>query len=422
MPITPLSSGDKQTLALADVGVVRNALGKLTAHPVPPWLRPGHPYPDGAPPKANAAFTAVAADDLLEIIAVRGPLHSIDGWGYLGRALNALLTGQAHAARHLAYYAELRAALSILASAGIGVFNRQNVVVDAAGQIHAMAERGTHDMCWAAIVEWATLESSLQHLIKPIELAGGSLLDPFLEFFPAGTSMLAGRLMADWGFDLEQGATDRGERNWSSYQPSALGLLATNPADDAAFLRMFWRALRPKGIELERHLLRILLESAARFHGTEINEYQHPYDRLDDRLKAIIPFDFLTRIDTAVDHVFLCHVSAKSMPAHPYSMICRAGLLLKLATGIAEDNLICAGIQPAVLFDSWWRDFGLSHGLWDPSYPPADNIDLWQDIDLALEDVSNAPVDNRHAWISGLGGSSMRICEAERAALWGLFQ
>lgn len=417
-----LDAKDKGILALADPGVVVNALSRFSVQTCPPWLPAAHPYPDGAPPNGEVAFATISGEDMLEIIAVRGPLHAIDGWSYLGRAFSALLSGQTHVARHLSYYAELRAALSILASSGIGVFNRRNAVVDATGAVHIMSKRPTHDMAWQALAEWSIKPSSLERLIKPIRLSGMSLLDPFREFFPAQASIAAGELMAEWGFDLEQGATDRDQRNWSSYQPTALRTLLTTPAQDLAFLRMFWNACRPGGVELERHLLRILLEREARLHGLELYEYSHSYARLQESIKAIVPLSFLERVNDPVDHAFLINMADRSLPAPPYAMMCRAGLLLKLATGIAEENLRAAGVQPVNQFDSWWQEFGAQHGLWPPGRAPITTADLWDDVDAALEESAEAPTNHRYEWISALASNAMRMCETERVALWGLFQ
>lgn len=421
MIFEPLRADDKAAIALADVQVVRNALSKLKTRNVPPWLEPTNAYPDGKPPRGKAAFAAVPSHDLLEIIAVRGPLHAVDGWSYIARALNALISGNSHAARHLAYYGELRAGLSILASSGIGIFDRRNVVIDASGAAHILDDRPTHDMCWATISAWALLPSSLDRMVAPLRLAGTSLVDPFHEFFPSGASIAASYLMTEWGFDLAQGGRDRDERNWSSYQPTALAAIRTTPADDTAFLNMFWGSLRPGGMLLERQLLRILLESEARAHNDQLNTYQAAYDRLDDGLKAIVPFDFLTRVTDQVDHDFLIYAGRRAIPAHPYSMICRAALLLRLATGMAEGNLVAAGIHPTIQFETWWKDFGVSHGLWSPDAEPVTSMELWDDVDLALEDAASAPTAHRHSWISALAGSAARICETERAALWGLF-
>jgi hypothetical protein len=68
---------------------------------------------------------------LAQYIAASSILHCADGWSYLGRAINCLLKGDPHRVVHLAYYAELRAALSLLASEAIGVFSRNNFVIDA---------------------------------------------------------------------------------------------------------------------------------------------------------------------------------------------------------------------------------------------------------------------------------------------------
>lgn len=328
----PLSTDDKAILALADPNIVINALSRFRTQACPPWLPAAYPYPDGALPRGND-FANVSGSDMLEIIAVRGPLHAVDGWSYLGRAFSSLLSGQAHAARHLSYYAELRAALSILASSGIGVFNRRNAVIDTTGTVRIMSERPTHDMAWLALAEWSVKSSSLERLIKPIQLTGASLLDPFREFFPAPASTTAGELMIEWGFDLQQGAVDRDQRNWSSYQPTALGPILTTPAQDSAFLKMFWNACRPNGIELERHLLRILLEREARSHRLELYEYSHSHARLQESAKAAVSFDFLKRVTEPTDHEFLSQLANRSLPAPPYAMMCRAGLLLKLATG-----------------------------------------------------------------------------------------
>ncbi len=355
------------------------------------------------------------------MVAVRGPLHAIDGWSYLGRAISALLSGQTHVVRHLSYYAELRAALSILASSGVGIFNRQHVVIDSTGAAHTFSQKPTHQIAWLTLAEWAVHSSSLERLIKPMAFAGASLLDPFDDFFPAQRSTAAGELMERWGFDLQQGMVDRDERNWSSYQPTALQPAQTTPAQDSEFLRMFWHACRPSSIELERHLLRILLETEALGQGFHLYELPSRYDRLHENIKAVISFEFLKRELEPIDHDFLCCVASSTLPAPPYAMMSRAALLLKLATGMAEENLRSAGVQPVKHFDNWWQDFGVSHGLWRPGLPPATTADLWDDIDAAIEDIASAPTAHRHEWVSAMAGNAIRMCETERVALWGLF-
>src|ERR1700685_1183046 len=57
---------------------------------------------------------------LSQYIAASCILHCSDGWSYLGKAIMSLLRGDPHRCRHLAYYAELRAVMSLVATEGIG--------------------------------------------------------------------------------------------------------------------------------------------------------------------------------------------------------------------------------------------------------------------------------------------------------------
>ncbi len=422
MAFQPLGASDKSAVAKADHRVIQAQLAALGSRGVPPWLRSENAQQDGSIPRRATDFANVTNEDLIEILAIRGPLHALDGWSYVGRALNALIAGDSHAAKHLAYYGELRGALSLLASSGIGIFNSQNVCIDQNSNVLSMSSRGTHDMCWPTIVEWAQRSGSVDRLISPVMLAGSSMLGAFREFFPGETSSVAAYLMKEWGFDLQQGADDQAERNRSSYQPTALLPQRTSPADDTRFLRMFWESLRPGAVGLERHLFRILLEEESRSNGEAVPDFSSRHPRLDEGLQTVVSLPFLAREDEPYDHPFLCHAAKKISPAHPYSMLCRAALLLKFATGMAEANLQAAGIRPTQHFESWWHGFGIEHGLWSPQAEPALPEELWGDIDVALEDIEAAPTEHRHGWTLALGGSAFRVCETERAALWGLFR
>lgn len=364
-----LNGDDKANIRQASPIAIVNELSGFRDPNQSPWLPPTFPFPNGELPSGQAAFSNVSPTDMCKVIAVRGPLHAIDGWGYLGKALLSLMSGQPHIARHLSYYAELRAALSILASSGIGVFNRRNAIVNSTGDVTIIQDIPTHDMAWLALSEWSTTQLSMARLIQPLRLSGLPLTEVLDEFFPSQNRAVASNLMRELGFDLRRGADDRSERNWSSYQATALSPLATKPEEDAAFLRIFWEACRPNGTALERHLIRRVLETQARTHDMELFEYEHSFGRLNETTKQALPFNFLIREVDPSDHEFLIHVANTSLPAPPYAMICRAGLLLRLATGMSEENLRAAGVQPFLHFESWWHEFGANHGLWRPGSP-----------------------------------------------------
>lgn len=196
MAINPLSNDDKSTLTLAGIGDIKSALNRLKNNSVPPWLSAQNSYQDGTLPHHPGTLNN---QDLIELIAIRGPLHAVDGWSYISRALNAIIGGDPHAARHLAYYGELRGALSILASSGIGIFNRRNLVIEDNNIVHSLANRPTHDMCWATFTEWAQLTSSSERIVKSLRIAGDPLEASLREFFPSGALVAAGDLITRWG-------------------------------------------------------------------------------------------------------------------------------------------------------------------------------------------------------------------------------
>ena len=117
-------------LLRADRGHILRATANFRGKPASAWLSPRHPAGSGSLPSSWQQVLKLPAQQLIEAVAAAAPNHCIDGWSYVSRAMSALLAGDLHAARHLSYYAELRAGLSLLGSLGIGIFNGINFVVD----------------------------------------------------------------------------------------------------------------------------------------------------------------------------------------------------------------------------------------------------------------------------------------------------
>ena len=157
--------------------------------------------------------------NLAQYIAASVALHSNDGWSYLGRSVACLLAGDAHRALHLAYYAELRASMSLLASAGIGIFNTRHFIVPAANSTTDLRfGQGTHLIAWLALKQWSLQAASgalFAQLIRP----EGRTLDQW--FQPqGGASTLAPQARSwfmQWGMDLDLATKDRDARNELSY-------------------------------------------------------------------------------------------------------------------------------------------------------------------------------------------------------------
>src|SRR5690349_10494850 len=101
------------------------------------WLRADNRYRHNCIDRLRkdmGSSRGLRASHLREYISASTVLHCMDGWAYLGRSLASYLSGDIDVARHLAYYAELRAAMSLLGTEGIGIFHNRHICIDAANR------------------------------------------------------------------------------------------------------------------------------------------------------------------------------------------------------------------------------------------------------------------------------------------------
>lgn len=384
--------------------------------------------------------------DLAQYIAASAPVHCADGWSLLGRALDAHARCDPDSARHFAYYAELRATMSLLAAEGIGVFNAQHFVVDSAVRCKPVPEKppqGTHQMAWRALHHWSGLKRAADLLGKIIR-PGGRSLELWFELFSAGTNLLpvGSRLLRDWGLDLRILSKDRDARNAASYRPGAFSRLqALNAMATSAFLTEVWRQCEPAPDrpfeQLDRHFLRLSLERAFRaVTGQEASSNPRAYsDRVTSMLGGLsfsqaAEYDwlqFLTRSTEAGDPPVIAEALRRSPPEDPrhhVQVIARAIHLLRVATGACALFLKSQGIDRSRL-RFWWAPLGEERGLWEPGAPPDEFHDLWADAGVAVDDlrdtVSSKSVSIALAsWRRDYAGQISVLGTSERIALWGL--
>src|SRR5690606_32342474 len=121
-------------------------------------------------------------------VAASSVLHVFDGWSYLGRAIECALRGDIDASRHLAYYAELRAAMSVLGSEGVGIFSSHHVAIDSLGVVHRINRKtrkdwqrlATHQFVWPCLEYWSSLSRAselLGQVIRPRGIEFSEWLD-----------------------------------------------------------------------------------------------------------------------------------------------------------------------------------------------------------------------------------------------------
>lgn len=437
-----LSAADKAAVRGVRRSDVELAVSGLRPHLVTSrWLRTNNRYKSDIVKrlKADLPLNAARQQDLADYIAASSILHANDGWSYLGCALSALLQGDAHRALHLAYYAELRAALSLLASDGVGVFNFNHFVLKGGGRTAKLEHgRGTHAAAWDILEFWSG-ELSSGTLFAKLVRPEARTLDEWFRPHGGGATIApqAQSWFQMWGMDLSLAHEDQNARNESSYAPDGVGSSwGTSAAEGLEFVSSLWASLKPSPAssfaELDRYILRRSLEGLFKGrNGRAASANDLDYRRLVAATVQSQGFtgtpaklweDFLTRRAQPHDPAIFSE-SAKAIGQtsdDAFSIISRAVLLLRVATGSARDLLQQSGLT-AVDLEFWVQDIGTSRGLWDPTDPAPDLRDLWADVDAALGDIRDgASPQSVKGLLLDYGATLPVLTSYERVGLWSL--
>jgi hypothetical protein len=392
---------------------------------------------------SDAAASTIKSRQLAQYIAASVILHCSDGWSYLGRALAALLRGDPHRARHLSYYAELRAAMSILASNGIGVFNTRHFVIDGVGSVTPIAGNlKTHAFVWESLVAWGDMASSGQlfaEIVRPHGISLSDWLSPVGG--PAAVAAQAKGWFAQWGMDLDVSKDDQMVRSESSYRPDGIKKpWAVNGAQVVEFARDFWASMEPSTLcrfeNVDSHILRVALESAFRGRTGKSPAQAHAQFGRDVKKvvaqQALDPHvsarwtEFIRRKRLADDASVMkwSAIPPSIAKSTHFSVFSRAALLLRLATGSALELERDIGLSAADT-SFWWDTIGNCRGMWDGQRDPTTILDLWADIEpvLASIDAYQTSFQKSHQTLFHASGEMPdlnTLGSCERIAIWGL--
>lgn len=413
------------------------------------WLSPTNRYATDTIDRLrsdSAAGSQLVSADLVQYIAASAPVHLLDGWAFLGRAVDASLRGDPDTARHLAYYAELRAAMALLATEGLGVFSDRHFLIDQSGQpLTNLPTWGTHSIVWELLKSWSQLPCAA-NLVGQIIAVGGVSLSGWIRHFglAAGNAFqpIAAKWLPAWGLDLGQFSQDKNARNVASYRPTSLVLRTParitdsfNAVDD------IWSALEPavggKFNVIDSYLLRLTIEEISKSVSVNIStpnarkRYRLEVGRMianaspsgdQARLRA-----FLLRRTSKKDRDILELARGTDpvwAPNHHLQVLSRAALLLRVAGGACALLLQSGGVSLSNL-RFWWSEIGEARGCWDRASAPQDVTDLWADIADALSEIHSRQ-SGRGKRVSLLKWRSDSLSqidvlgECERIGLWGI--
>lgn len=383
---------------------------------------------------------------LAEYIAASSPLHCADGWEFLGRAIHCHALGDYQQAQHLAYYAELRGAMSLLASEGIGVFNNPHIVLDQSGNCMQLPGDTTHVFTWLALEHWAGTAAAKVLVEETIRAGGIQLFDWIREFGAQPQSgVLVKEWLTNWGLDLKRFSMDRDARNEASYRPGNLRARRSLGISSAMrFMIDIWQNCQPDapstfGI-VDRHLLRIGLEVAySAAFGRSPKQNRAAYRQRIEAMIGNLPIskaqsslwtDFLVRKTDPGDPELIVNAKGADDPGNPkhhMQVIARAALLLRVATGACNALLVEAGFNGTDL-DFWVNGLGESRGLWSQGNSPLNIADLWADVDKAIGDlfqweagyVQSGAALTHVDWLRDCAREMVDLGRCERIALWGI--
>lgn len=420
-----LTKPDKEKIRNASKAAIENYFGKRVANQnAIGWLDDANRYRQSIDGKYERDVKAnrVHHRSVINYVAASSPAHVIDGWRFLSRAVDALIRNDRPTAIHLGYYAELRAAMSILASEGIGIANKKHPVIDSAGNTTAPMNGATHWKIWPVLNHWAGLKRgalAIDTLVRPNGIGLGTWIAQGRA--PGPLSAVAQQWLRRWGVDLSNLKFDHRSRNVASYRPAAfIGSAPFVEPDVVRFVCDLWALFEPtpggRFETIERQLLRKLF----RVRNVTPSAYTLEHSM---GLTTTEAADWAGFFNDPAELLPITYADGESPPSHQncaFEVLSRASLLLFVATGLSRSVLAKAGYDKSSTAFFWkpCSQAALALGGQDL---PEDPIDLWADI---AEHMNSAA-----QWSTGRATESWRlqdplaaaqISSFELAAVWGI--
>ena len=406
--------------------LVEQTLANVRSHDS--WLDAGHVYADVVGALQNTS-SGVDGVSMAEYISYSAPLHLADGWSFLARAFEALKAGDANGAVHMGYYAELRAALSLLASEGVGVFRDRHVAVNDQQQPTDYRAAGTHVAAWRLLDAWANDGVRSANLLDVIKVEQKSIREWFDEagIWPQVVGMLGREWLQQWSIDLSTFTQDRELRNQVSYRPAGISSAANPPAnlvqDVVEPLLSIWDSLAPSGFPGEAVIDQALMSLALSYFRDKKNYSLLGWTDLINHLFESASQTLKSTLVNSSTHpsAILTWAQDKSDPPSTNSVLSRATLLLRLANAMCAERFEHASVVKEDL-RFWWDRVGQDCGFWATGDEPEIFDDLWFQVQDASREVRSEMAQKATPIsmvdLNGILGPRVPLTQHQRALLW----
>lgn len=430
-------------IAAPDRTSIVKALTNVLPHQDGSWLAHSNVYKEGAESRIKAdkdIIPATQTQDFCEYVSASAFVHCGDGWGYIGRAADAILKGDLHSAVHLTYYSELRATMSLLASHGIYIGNNRHFALSASGPAVLLSMDGTHTAAWQIMDAWKRTSMASSTVSRIVRAGGEDLASWVSGVAGAGTSAVLDDLFRRLALDLKTFSKDRERRNAASYRPTWLHAETLSSETAAELVSGVWSVLEPEVSGSFPELDRILIAEVLRESYTATRQVpgtgQTPavdWTNWESWIAVQIPSlvagsaleDYLINLPhlaPATDPVSKALAATTRSPvtleAHIAEMLGRAAVLLRFATGACLQLADDGGLSQSDI-ENWTDALGLSRGYWDHADAPDEKLDLWADIADALEAVGDRPIGGPLRTLhSRLDGAATTLGQTERVVVW----
>lgn len=446
MSLDKLSAASEAIVKAASRQAITDHFSELvTSGSVGCWVDGNNRYRENASQvfddDCDQSTATVYSRELASYVAASSPTHLIDGWSFYSRAVEALLRGDNAIAIHLGYYAELRAAMSILASEGIGVFNFKHPVILSAHKFGLIPEIeswnknqskyvpkklfGTHKIVWPLLKYWSSTQTAAQ-LINKIVCPEGAELSEWLKALglQSPSAAIAENCFSQWGVDLVNLNEDHKIRNAASYRPSHLRTLADPSVVSVLdFVCESWKAFQPDSNGRFPVIEGQLLKHSLRISGSTLVDPT----KLEDELrlptqKAAIYAESLSSSDASLLISLSTTEPDMTSPRYPLEVLARASLLLFIATGSVREHLFEAGFTDLSFFSD---RLVCTRFCCDIRNIPDDYTELWGDIDVSVEATDTwaknyGKTGSLSEWRMSSPVEANQLPCFELAAIWGL--